>query len=116
MFGCKTVETGVDSCYRVQNATYNQGSDTLTWQLNAVAGQQNYVNVNLDTVYGFTVWAGNGTPSGVLQKVTSLPKTATSLSNVSKLIIPSANWSELYVEMVGMPLIMNEMSNATPYP
>lgn len=85
---------------------------TLTWQLNAVSGQQNFASES--TVYGFTVWAATST--GVIQKVVSLPKTATSLSGVSHLVPADANFTQLYVEMVGMPLILNQMSNGTTYP
>jgi hypothetical protein len=106
------VETGVDNCWRVQNASYNQTQDTLTWQLNAVSGQQNFASES--TVYGFTVWAA--TPSGVIQKVASLHPTDRSLSNVSTLVPIDTNFTQLYVEMVGMPLILNQMSNGTTYP
>ncbi len=104
------VETGIDNCWRVQNASYNRGNDTLTWQLNAVSGQASYAS--LSTVYGYTVWAVSSgiSTNPVIQYVTNLPSTATSLNNVSTLI--HGSFSQLYVEMVGMPLIMNQMSNA----
>ena len=50
--------------------------------------------------------------SGV-QYVTNVSKNATSLNNVSTLI--HGSFSQLYVEMVGMPLIMDQMSNAANY-
>jgi hypothetical protein len=53
--------------------------------------------------------ANAGSPP-LLQFVASLSKTATSLSNVSKMI--NGPFISVYVEMVGMPLIQNEMSNA----
>jgi hypothetical protein len=106
------VETGVDNCWRVQNASYNPATDTLTWQLNAVAGQQEFAS--LSTVYGYTVWAAGATGTNPsLQYVVNLPKTATSLSRVSTLI--HGQFSQLYVEMVGMPLIINQMSNPANY-
>jgi hypothetical protein len=48
-----------------------------------------------------------------IQYVVNLPATATSLSNVSTLI--HGHFNQLYVEMVGMPLIMNQMSNSANY-
>lgn len=105
------VETGVDNCWRVQNANYTP--DTLTWQLNAVPGQGNFASES--TVYGFTVWAA--TPTGVIQKVITLPSPMQrSLSGLSHLVPADANFTQLYVEMIGMPLILNQMSNGTTYP
>ena len=49
----------------------------------------------------------------VLQYVTNVRQNATSLNNVSTLI--HGSFSQLYVEMVGMPLIMDQMSNAANY-
>jgi hypothetical protein len=106
------VETGVDNCYQVQNAAYSQSQDQLTWQLNPVSGQQNYVS--LSTVHGYTVWVASST--GALRSIASLPATATSLNNVSSLVGTHGAGTKLYVEMVGMPLIINRMSNGVPFP
>jgi hypothetical protein len=104
------LETGVDSCWRVQNASYNSTNDTLSWQLNPVAGESEFAS--LSTVYDYNVWYVPPFPTTppVLQLLKTLPKTATSLSGVSTLI--GGPFVSLYVEMVGMPLIQNEMSNA----
>jgi hypothetical protein len=48
-----------------------------------------------------------------LQFVTNVAKSVTQLNNVSALI--HGSFSQLYVEMIGMPLIMNQMSNAANY-
>ncbi len=106
------VETGVDNCWRVQNASYNQTQDTLTWQLNAVPGQQNFASES--TVYGFTVWAA--TPTGVIQKVASAHPNDRTLSGLLHLVPVDGQFTQLYVEMVGMPLILNQMSNGTTFP
>jgi hypothetical protein len=104
------VETGVDNCYRVQNAAYSQSTDELTWQLNPVSGQSNHVS--LSTVHGYTVWKADS--SGNLTSIASPGASATSLKGVSKLV-GTGSWT-LYVEMVGMPLIINQMSNGVGYP
>ncbi|MGC2446600.1 MAG: hypothetical protein WA477_03080 [Candidatus Sulfotelmatobacter sp.] len=85
----------------------------MTWQLTALSGQASYAN--LSTVYGYTVWAvmNHVSSNPVLQYVTNVSKNATSLNNVSTLI--HGSFSQLYVEMVGMPLIMDQMSNAANY-
>jgi len=107
------VETGVDNCWRVQNASYDRGNDRLTWQLTAVSGQASYAD--LSTVNGYTVWAvtNHASTNPILQFVTNVSKETTYLNNVSTLI--HGSFSQLYVEMVGMPLILNQMSNAANY-
>ncbi len=104
------VETGVDNCYRVQNAAYSQSTNKLTWQLNPTSGNSSHVS--LSTVHGYTVWKADS--SGNLTSIASLGASATSLSNVSSLV-GTGSWT-LYVEMVGMPLIINRMSNGVTYP
>jgi hypothetical protein len=104
------VETGVDNCYQVQNAAYSQSTDKLTWQLNPTSGQSSHVS--LSTVHGYTVWKKDA--SGNLTSIASPGPSATSLSGVSKLV-GTGSWT-LYVEMVGMPLIINRMSNGVTYP
>ncbi len=104
------VETGVDNCYRVQNAAYSQSTDKLTWQLNPTTGQSSHVS--LSTVHGYTVWKADA--SGNLTSIASPGPSATSLSGVSTLV-GTGSWT-LYVEMVGMPLIINRMSNGVAYP
>jgi hypothetical protein len=104
------VETGVDNCYRVQNAAYSQTKDQLTWQLNPVTGQSSYAS--LSTVHGYTVWKADST--GKLTSIAALGASATSLNSVSKLV-GTGTWT-LYVEMVGMPLIINRMSTGVAYP
>ena len=104
------VETGVDNCYRVQNAAYSQSTNKLTWQLNPTSGNSSHVS--LSTVHGYTVWKANS--SGTLTSIASLGASATSLSNVSSLV-GTGSWT-LYVEMVGMPLVINRMSNGVSYP
>jgi hypothetical protein len=107
-------ETGVDNCYQVQNATYSQSADELTWELNAVNGLSNNASeyANLNTVHGYTIWKADS--SGNLTSIASLGPSATSLKKVSTLV-GSGSWT-LYVEMVGMPLIINRMSTGVPYP
>jgi hypothetical protein len=104
------VETGVDSCYRVQNATYSQSADQLTWQLNPTLG--NSTHVSLSTAHGYTVWKADA--SGNLTSIASPGPSATSLKGISKLV-GTGSWT-LYVEMIGMPLIINRMLNGVAYP
>jgi len=108
------VETGVDNCYQVQNAAYSQANDELTWELNPVNGLSKNASeyASLSTVHGFTIWKADA--SGNLTSIASPGPTVRSLKKVSTLL-GSGSWT-LYVEMVGMPLIINRMSSGVAYP
>jgi len=95
------VEDGVDNCYTV-NASLNANS--LAWTLNA--SDPTYASTS--TVHHFNVYfadAGNNLYPAAL----NLPVTAAALDLTS--IVPAGSWN-IYVEMVGQPLIINRMSNA----
>ena len=55
----------------------------------------------------------HGSMNPILQYVANVSKSVTHLDHVSTLI--NGSFSQLYVEMVGMPLVMNQMSNAANY-
>jgi hypothetical protein len=98
------VESGIDNCYTV-NASLT--SSSLTWSL--VASDPIYASPS--TVHHFTVYYGDA--SGNLYLAASnLLVTANSLDLSS--IVPPGTWN-IYVEMVGQPLIINRMSNPVTF-
>ncbi len=95
------VEDGIDNCYTVHSSI--TGS-LLTWSL--TPSDSTYASTA--TVHHFTVYYADA--SGNLYLAASnVPVTANSLDLSS--IVPSGTWN-IYVEMVGQPLIINRMSNA----
>jgi hypothetical protein len=110
------IETGIDNCYSI-SASLNTETGTLSWTLNS-SDLYGYADVN--TIHHFTVWWGqNGNnPNKVLSvAATNIAGTQNSieLSQLS-LPVPAPNYTvDLYVEIVGMPLILNKMSAAVPY-
>jgi hypothetical protein len=98
------VEDGIDNCYTVQ-ASLN--GNLLAWSL--VPSDSTYASPS--TIHHFTIYYADA--SGNLYLAASnLAVTANSLdlSNV----VPPGTWN-LYVEMVGQPLIINRMSNAVTF-
>ncbi len=95
------VEDGIDNCYTVHSSI--TGS-LLTWSL--VPSDSTYASTA--TVHHFTVYYADA--SGNLYLAASnVPVTANSLDLSS--VVPPGTWN-VYVEMVGQPLIINRMSNA----
>ncbi len=105
------VETGINNCYSVQNVAIV--GQNLQWNL--VSSDS---NANLDTVHHFTVWWSPYTdPNQTLHVgATNISATSTSMSiPISDLSLPDPSPDyklNLYVEMVGMPLIINQVSGA----
>jgi hypothetical protein len=98
------VEDGIDNCFTV-NASLS-GSQ-LSWSL--VASDATYALIS--TVHHFNVYYTD--PAGNLYPAASnLPVTATSFDLST--VVPPGTWN-LYVEMVGQPLIINRMSSALTY-
>ena len=98
------VESGIDNCYTV-NASLTGSS--LTWSL--VASDPIYASPS--TVHHFTVYFEDA--SGNLYLAASnLEVRANSLDLSS--IVPPGTWN-IYVEMVGQPLIINRMSNPVTF-
>ena len=105
------VETGINNCYTVQNVAIV--GQNLQWNL-----MSSDSNANLDTVHHFTVWWSPYTdPNQTLHVgATNISANSTSMSiPISHLSLPDPSPDyklNLYVEMIGMPLIMNQMSGA----
>ena len=94
------VEDGIDNCYTLHSSI--TGS-LLTWSL--VPSDSTYASTA--TVHHFTVYYADA--SGNLYLAASnVSVTANSLDLSS--VVPSGTWN-IYVEMVGQPLIINRMSN-----
>ena len=95
------VEDGIDNCYTVHSSIT---ASLLTWSL--VPSDSTYASTA--TVHHFTVYYADA--SGNLYLAASnVPVTANSLDLSS--VVPPGTWN-VYVEMVGQPLIINRMSNA----
>jgi hypothetical protein len=96
-----SVEDGIDNCYTV-NASLT--GNLLSWALN----MSDSVYASTSTVHHFTVYYAD--PIGNLYVAAStLPVSTNTLDLTS--IVPPGTWN-VYVEMVGQPLIINRMSNA----
>ena len=98
------LESGVDNCYSVSASMLG---NVVSWSL--VATDPLYASTS--TVHHFNVYFTdtNGT---LYSAAANVPTTANSL-DLSQLV-PSGTWN-VYVEMVGQPLIINRMSNGVTY-
>lgn len=97
-------ETGIDNCYTV-SASLSLG--TLFWSL--TASDATYASTS--TIDHFKVWRADG--SGNLTPVQDNISPATGSLNLAGLV-PAGTWN-MYVEMVGKPLIINRMSGANSF-
>jgi hypothetical protein len=98
------VEDGIDNCYTV-NASLT--GSTLTWSL--TASDSTYASTS--TIDHYTIYYADA--SGNLYLAASnLPVTTNSLDLSSQ--VPPGTW-DIYVEMVGKPLIINRMSDAMTF-
>jgi hypothetical protein len=96
-----SVEGGIDNCYTV-NASLT--GNLLSWALNA----SDAAYASTSTIHHFTVHYAD--PIGNLYvAAANLPVSTNALDLTS--IVPPGTWN-VYVEMVGQPLIINRMSNA----
>ncbi|PYV81970.1 MAG: hypothetical protein DMG93_13605 [Acidobacteria bacterium] len=99
-----SVEDGIDNCYTVSTSlTGNQ----LTWSL--VASDSTYASPS--TVHHFNVYYTD-VLGNLYSAASNLAVTANALDLST--LIPSGTWN-VYVEMVGQPLIINRMSSALTY-
>jgi hypothetical protein len=98
------IEDGIDNCYTV-NASLS--ASQLTWSL--VASDSTYASPS--TIHHFNVYYADA--SGNLYSAASNLPVTTAGFDLST-VIPSGTWN-VYVEMVGQPLIINRMSNPVTY-
>lgn len=114
------VESGVDNCLRVSNVQVvdAQGVETLTWSVTSLSSGYGTTN----TIDHFTVWWGNANgdvndPIYVAAATVSGSGATTSIP-VSELNLPrpAPDYAvDLYVEAVGVPLVLNQMSSPWTY-
>ena len=98
------VEDGIDNCYTVNASLVNS---QLSWSL--VAGDPTYASSS--TVHHFNIYFADAT--GNLYLAASNLPASTGALDLSTLV-PAGTWN-VYVEMVGQPLIINRMSNPVTY-
>ena len=96
-----SVEDGVDNCYTV-NASLT--ASILSWSL--IASDPTYASTA--TIHHFTVYYADA--NGNLYLAASNLPVTTNTQDLSS-IVPPGTWN-IYVEMVGQPLMINRMSNA----
>jgi hypothetical protein len=94
------IEDGVDNCYTVSASL---SGNNLSWSLNA----SDAVYASVSTVHHFNVYFGDA-GNNLYPAALNLPVTTGALDLTS--MIPAGTWN-IYVEMVGQPLIINRMSN-----
>jgi hypothetical protein len=98
------LEGGIDNCYAVSASMLG---NVVTWSL--VPSDPVYASTS--TIHHYNVYFADA--NGTLYSAgANLPVTASSL-DLSQ-VVPSGTWN-VYVEMVGQPLIINRMSNAVTY-
>lgn len=97
------VESGIDNCYTVSASL---SGNLLSWSLLSSDLYASPATVHHFNVY-FADASGNLYPAA-----TNLPTTAASLDLST--LVPSGTWN-IYVEMVGQPLILNRMSDGLTY-
>ncbi|HTS05565.1 MAG TPA: hypothetical protein VMP68_08285 [Candidatus Eisenbacteria bacterium] len=112
-------ESGINNCYTV-SALLNNEEGTLQWSLSPTDS----VYANPETIDHFTIWWGphSNNPNKVLQIAATNIKAnnqdgpySIDLSSLN-LPHPAPNYTvDLYVEMVGIPSVLNQMSNVEAY-
>jgi hypothetical protein len=100
------VETGVNNCYTVSASL---AGNTLNWTLNA---SDSYATTA--TIHHFTIYYENPSDSTQTLNVAKSGISATLTSQDLSTIVPAGTWN-IYLEMVGKPLIMNRMSGPVRY-
>lgn len=114
------VESGIDNCLRVSNVHVVdvQGVETLTWSVTSLSSGYGTTT----TIDHFNVWWGNPNGDGndpIYVAATTLSGSGGTTSiPVSKLNlpIPAPGYAvDLYVEAVGVPLVLNQMSAPWTY-
>jgi hypothetical protein len=98
------VEDGIDNCYTV-NASLS--GSLLTWSL--TASDSTYASTS--TIHHYTVYYADAS-GNLYVAAQNLPVTANSLDLSS--LVPPGTWN-IYVQMVGKPLIINRMSSAVTF-
>jgi len=98
------VESGIDNCYTIHSTLTG---NLLTWAL----VPSDLIYASPSTIHHYTVYYTDA--SGNLYLAASnLPVSAATLDLST--IVPPGTWN-VYVEMVGQPLIINRMSSAVTY-
>ncbi len=98
------VETGVDNCYSVR-ATLS--GSKLSWSL--ISSDPSYSSTS--TIHHFKVYFADS--KGDVYVAANLLPVSTHSFDLSK-VVPQGTWT-VYVEMIGQPLIINQMSNPQTY-
>ena len=114
------VESGVDNCLRVSNlqqGTVN-GVPSLTWSVTSLSAGYGTTS----TIDHFTIWFGSptGNPNDPIQVAATTPSGSGGTTSIplSQLNLPRPRKDyavDLYVEAVGVPLVLNQMSSYWTY-
>lgn len=114
------VESGVDNCLRVSNlqqGTVN-GVPSLTWSVTSLSAGYGTTS----TIDHFTIWFGSptGNPNDPIQVAATTPSGSGGTTSIplSQLNLPRPGKDyavDLYVEAVGIPLVLNQMSSYWTY-
>jgi hypothetical protein len=99
------VEDGINNCYTLTASI--SGASTLSWSLNPT----DVTYASTTTIDHFTIWYEDAV--GNLYKAADNVPVSTLTTNIGNLI-PIGTWTVL-VEMVGKPLIHNQMSNGVRF-
>jgi hypothetical protein len=103
------VESGVDNCYTAVNLTLPTGSSTMKWTL--TSSDSTYAKAT-KTVHHYALWtAPSGGSTLTLKKQLGVTLTQFDLATLGL----AAGTYDVYLEMVGQPLMQNEMSSKVSY-
>jgi hypothetical protein len=103
------VESGVNNCYTTITPSVN--GRTLSWTLATTTANESYVTTN--SIYGYNIWTSPVNSSTITLRKTVVGGGTMSTSLDSQdFNFTSGTKIDIYVEMIGMPLVQNLMSAA----
>ena len=102
------IETGIDNCYRVNAPTLSNAS-TLNWTLNTNDSTYAPLSPVNGTIDHFIIWQCNTSDTNCQSIATPSPSTTS--FNLSNTNLPAGTY-DLWVQMVGINSILNQISSA----
>ncbi|MGC1371784.1 MAG: hypothetical protein WA824_06560 [Candidatus Sulfotelmatobacter sp.] len=101
------VESGVNNCYT--GITPSVSGNTLSWTLSTTTANESYVTTN--SIYGYFIWTSPvGSDEITLRKIVTPGSAGSTSLDSTDFNFSAGTQVDIYVEMIGMPLIQNLMS------
>lgn len=99
------VESGINNCYSGITPTINMTQTTLSWSL--TASDTTYATTK--SIYGYALWTAPHNQDNITLRAIVTPASKMSVS-LPQLNVPPGQDVDIYVEMIGQPLIQDLMS------